>query len=98
MDVQFEINGALFVWNTDKARPNSRKHEGITFEQAAEVFFDPFLRVVDARREDEARDAVIGYDSHGRLLFVVHIEFEGEHIRIISARKATQNERTTYDT
>jgi len=98
MDVQFELNGALFVWNADKARRNARKHDGITFEQAAEAFFDPFLRLVDASREDEARDAVIGYDTRGRLLFVVHVEFEGEHIRIISARKATNDERTTYDT
>jgi uncharacterized DUF497 family protein len=33
----------------------------------------------------------------GRLLFVVHIAFEDEQIRIISARKATPEERKFYD-
>ena len=44
-----------------------------------------------------ARDAVIGYDESGRLLFVVHIELEDEIIRVISARKATTTERNDYD-
>lgn len=52
---------------------------------------------MDAGRNDEARDAVIGYDQLGRLLFVVHIEVEGEFIRLISARKATTSERNDYD-
>jgi uncharacterized DUF497 family protein len=69
----------------------------VRFEQAAEVFFDPFFRLVEANRNDEARDAAIGYDAQGRLLFVVHIEFEGEFIRIISARCVTLQERKTYD-
>ena len=61
------------------------------------MFFDPFMRVVDAYRADEARDAVIGYDETGHLLFVVHIEVNDEFIRIISARKATARERKDYD-
>jgi uncharacterized DUF497 family protein len=64
---------------------------------SAEVFFDPFFRLVDASRNDEARDAVIGYDTLGQMLFVVHIEVEDESIRIISARKATLQERNDYD-
>jgi uncharacterized protein len=73
MDVRYELNGTLFVWDDAKARSNIAAHEGVAFEQAAEVFFDPFLRIVDASRNDEARDAVIGYDVQGRLLVVVHV-------------------------
>lgn len=40
---------------------------------------------------------MIGYDVSGRLLFVVHVEIEGEAIRLISARKATVTERNHYD-
>lgn len=47
MDVRHELNGTLFVWNDEKARLNILNHEGITFEQAAEVFFDPFLQLED---------------------------------------------------
>lgn len=89
--------GVSFVWNDAKARLNVLNHEGITFEQAAEVFFDPFFRLVDASRNDEARDAVIGYDAKGRVLFVVHIVQEDETIRIISARRATARERKEHD-
>lgn len=97
MDIHFEHNGVSFVWNARKAALNKNKHDGITFEQATQAFFDPFLKLVDAGRNDEARDAVIGYDQLGRLLFVVHIEVEGEFIRLISARKATTSERNDYD-
>ena len=97
MDIRFDLNGVNFVWNDEKARQNVLNHEGITFERAAEVFFDPFFRLVDASRNDEARDAVIGYDTLGRLLYVVNIAFEDDTIRLISARKATAQERNDHD-
>ncbi len=97
MDIHFEKNGITFIWNGRKAAANPKKHDGITFEQATETFFDPFFKVVDAGRNQEVRDAVIGYDESGRLLFVVHIEVEGDAIRLISARKATITERNDYD-
>lgn len=97
MDVYYELNGLSFVWNDRKAMLNPIRHVGVTFEQAATAFFDPLLRLVDAGRHDEARDAVIGYDATGRLLFVVHIEWEGEVIRLISARPATVAERYTHE-
>ncbi len=90
------MNGITFVWNQAKAQKNLRKH-GVALEQAAEAFFDPFLRVVDASSDDQARDAVIGMDEGWNLLFVVHIAFEDESIRIISARKATRTERRSYE-
>ncbi|MDP2793859.1 MAG: BrnT family toxin [Sulfurisoma sp.] len=97
VDIHFELNGTTFVWNAKKAAANPIKHDGITFEQAATVFFDPLFRLVDAGRNDEARNAVIGYDTQSRLLYVVHVEIEGEAIRIISARKATNEERKHHD-
>lgn len=97
MDKRFELNGIVFVWDDVKARQNPRKHEGVTFEQAAEAFFDPFLKVVEASRNDESRDAVIGMDKRWNMLFVVHIAFDESSIRIISARKATRQERQTYE-
>ncbi len=96
MDERFELNQISFVWNQAKAQENLRKH-GVAFEQAAQAFFDPFLRVVDASTDDEARDAIIGMDEQWNLLSVVHIAFEDESVRIISARKATRNERRVYE-
>lgn len=96
MDERFDRNGIRFVWDRAKASANLRKH-GVTFERAAEAFFDPFLRVVDASTEQEVRDAIIGMDERWALLFVVHIAFEGDAVRIISARRASAQERRFYE-
>ncbi|MEZ5436379.1 MAG: BrnT family toxin [Pseudomonadales bacterium] len=96
MDMEFLLRGIAFVANRAKMTTNERKH-GISLEQAAEAFFDPFLKVVDASREDEARDAIIGMDAGSRLLFVVHLVQEDDRIRLISARKATRQERNSYE-
>jgi uncharacterized DUF497 family protein len=96
VDIRFELNGLLYVWDEHKARRNLQKH-GVDFEEACEVFFDPFFRLIEATRNDEARDAAVGRDTRGRLLYVVHIEFDDEYIRIISARKATREETKSYD-
>ena len=37
------------------------------------------------------------WDTRWNLLFVVHIDFEDDIIRIISARKATRKERNHYE-
>jgi uncharacterized protein len=97
MDICYEKNGIRFIWNARKAAVYPKKHDGITFEQATEAFFDPFFKLVDAGRNQETPDAVIGYDETGKLLFVVHIEIADEVIRLISARKATITERNNYD-
>jgi uncharacterized DUF497 family protein len=47
MDSYFILRGIEFVWDEDKAQTNLQKH-GITFEEAAEVFFDPFYQAGDA--------------------------------------------------
>jgi uncharacterized DUF497 family protein len=52
--------------------------------------------LVDASRNDEARNAVIGFDIAGRLLFVVHVAIEETYIRIISARRAEPKEEERY--
>jgi uncharacterized DUF497 family protein len=68
----------------------------VTFEEAAEVFFDPFYQRGDASTDDEQRDFIIGYSLSQRLLLVVYTE-RGERTRIISARPATRSERKLYE-
>ena len=96
MDEHYELKGISFVWDGTKAQRNLSKH-GVAFEQAAEVFFDPFLRVSDASADEEARDAVVGMDEAWNLLYVVHVVIEQSRIRIVSARKATRRERQWYE-
>lgn len=46
-DIQYHLHDIGFEWDSRKAAENVTKH-GLFFETACEVFFDPFLRVVDA--------------------------------------------------
>jgi hypothetical protein len=96
MDVSFERHGQLFEWDAHKAAANLRKHR-VSFEKACEVFFDPFVRIVDASEEGEAREAAIGLTEDWTPLFVVHVLRKGDVLRIISARPAAPSERRDYD-
>jgi uncharacterized protein len=96
MDAHFILEGQHFRWDIEKALSNFNKH-GIRFEHACEIFFDPFVRLVDATVKDESRDAAIGLTEDWTLLFVVHAIREDEVIRIISARRATRAERRIYE-
>ena len=97
MDTGLELRGQAFEWDSEKAAINLRKHN-VTFQEACEVFFDPFFCLVeDSTDEDEAREGAIGYSERSRLLFVVHVVRQEERIRIISARPATTEERKIYE-
>ncbi len=84
------------MWNEAKAEANIHKH-AVSFEEAVTVFDDPIFKLQDASRNHEGRDAAIGFSATGRLLTVVHIEAEGDHIRVISARRASTSEEILYD-
>ena len=86
-----------FQWDQNKARTNLAKH-GVSFEEAATVFGDPFsLTIPDPdHSESEDRFITLGTSHNGKLMVVVHTE-RGESIRIISARRASRKERKTYE-
>jgi hypothetical protein len=81
-----------FEWDEAKGAANFRKH-GVTFEQAAYVFRDPFaVEWIDARAiYGEERVILLGM-SGGQIFSVVYTE-RGERLRIISARRATKYEK-----
>ena len=86
-----------FEWNPDKAESNYEKHD-VSFEEAATVFND-LLSVTFPDPDhsvDESRYVIIGVSRFGQLLIVSHTD-RGETIRIISARKATRQERRFYE-
>ena len=95
MTVIYRFQGVEFEWDANKAQGNIENH-GVTFEEAAEVFFDPFFRGGDASAHNEQRDFIIGYSLTLRLLLVVYTE-RGTRTRIISARPATRSERKSYE-
>ncbi|MGH9801033.1 MAG: BrnT family toxin [Blastocatellia bacterium] len=96
MDVIYALQNLRFEWDSNKAESNVKKHNGVTFEQAAEAFFDPFYQNGDASVEGEQREFIIGYTFSQQLLLVVFVE-RGTRTRIISARQVTRAERKLYE-
>ena len=89
-----------FEWDSEKEQINIQKH-GITFEQAAYVFADPFAlnKYDDEHSEEEDRWLLMGKTLSEVILVVVHTfkDDDGiEYVRIISARKATKREQQEY--
>ena len=69
----------------------------MSFDLACTVFRDPFAieRVDDREDYGEQRFVIIGMAEGNVVLFVAYTELE-EHVRIISARRALQNEQDDY--
>jgi uncharacterized DUF497 family protein len=90
-----------FEWDPAKARQNTRKHR-ITFERGATVFLDPNALSLfdDQHSEEEERWITLGLDETGVLLVLSHTYHEetenSARVRLISARKATKNEKKQY--
>jgi uncharacterized DUF497 family protein len=83
-----------FAWDSTKATANLRVHR-ISFEEAVTVFDDP--HAIDAPDlYQEGRFVIIGRSERNRVLFVVHAVVADDHIRIISARKASGAQRAAY--
>lgn len=86
-----------FEWNPDKAKLNFEKH-GVSFQEAATVFNDALsVTFPDPDHSiGENRYVIIGTSRFGQLLVVAHTD-RGEKLRIISARKATRQEKRFYE-
>ena len=97
MKVAYKLEDVDFEWESQKAEANLEKH-GVSFPEACEVFFDPFVNAVDAKDvDDEAREAAIGLTRKWRLLYVAYV-WRNLVLRLVSARKATRTERKIYET
>jgi uncharacterized DUF497 family protein len=96
------LKSDLFEWDDRKAEANLRKH-GVSFAEAATVLYDKAGLILEdlAHSGDEPRVILIGSSAVGRVLLVVYTERTaqagGDRYRVISARKATPRERSTYE-
>lgn len=84
-----------FEWDDQKNKANVTKH-GISFEEAAEIFDYPIHETVDTRADyGETRYIGIGQNQYFVIFTVVYVE-RGDATRIISARRATKQEKRLY--
>ena len=90
-----------WTWDPDKDEENKRKHT-ISFETAILVFRDPLFMTDINSYPYEERFQTVGM-VNGDVILVIHTLTEGpftidtEAGRIISARKATPQERKSYE-
>jgi len=86
-----------FTWDVAKAASNRKKHS-VSFEEAQTVFDNPLAVIFydEAHSATEPREIIIGHSVDNRLLLVCFVERD-DGIRIISARKATAQERNDYE-
>jgi len=83
-----------FQWDEAKSVANAAKH-GVSFLQAAQIFRGSILMVQDDRFDyGEERYVALGLFD-GVVLSVVFTERDGD-VRLISARKASRNERKIF--
>jgi uncharacterized DUF497 family protein len=88
-----------FEWDERKSRSNKKKH-GVSFEEARSAFLDEHARLIDDpdHSEDEARFVLMGTSELLRIVVVCHCyRQDGDVIRIISARRADSEERSSYE-
>jgi uncharacterized DUF497 family protein len=83
-------------WHAAKAEAKLKKH-GVSFLEAASVFYDPLARTVfdHQHSENEDRFLTLGISSRSRLLIVWHTDRD-DAIRIIGARKPGKHESEGY--
>ncbi len=94
-ELRAHVSNVQFEWDAAKAASNLAKH-GVTFDQGIRVFTDPaHLTVADTRHATEVRENTTGLTAGVILLTVTHTDRAGI-TRLISARRASGKERTTY--
>jgi len=81
-----------------KNKINIEKHH-VSFEEAQTVFRDYNALIIPdiEHSENEERFLILGLSEKLKLLMVCHCYKESDHIRILSARKATRNEASQYN-
>ena len=86
-----------FEWDPRKAKVNLAKH-GVSFEEAMTVFGDLLARIFDDEEhsEDEKQEIIIGHSIQQHLV-LVSFTCDEDTIRLLSARKATRQERKDYE-
>ena len=89
--------GYKVEWDPNKVATNHKKH-GVSFEKGITVFGDPLSMNMSDRdhSEDERRYIVLGLSDRHRVLVVCYAEIE-ERTRIISVRRGTRFERSSYE-
>ena len=92
------MNELRFEWDQKKGKSNAKKH-GVSFEEARTAFYDEHaIQFYDPdHSNEEDRFVLLGLSLKPQVLVVCHCFRESETvIRIVSARKADNDEELEY--
>jgi hypothetical protein len=92
--VRYRFYTVEFEFDPGKSRSNRSKH-GIDFVAAQALWQDPDVIEIPARTTDEARFVVIG--EIGEQHWSAIVTYRGDRIRIISVRRARDEEILLYE-
>jgi len=96
---QYYRPGALidgdFEWDHAKAIDNVQKH-AVKFMDAAQVFRDDDRIEQESPPGDDSERRWKSVGQVGNVVITVIFTLRGEHVRLISARKASRRERREY--
>ncbi|MBE9170968.1 BrnT family toxin [Pleurocapsales cyanobacterium LEGE 06147] len=81
-------------WDDAKNEKNLKKH-GIDFRFVQELFTGVFISKVD-NRKDYGEKRLLALGTLGNFILLVVYTIRGDKIRIISARRANEEERRVY--
>jgi uncharacterized protein len=87
-------DGINFEWDEEKNKINIQKH-GLSFEQAKALWDDDFGLKLDLNFPDEDRFTVIGKIDDK--IWTAIVTMRGNHVRIISVRRARDIEVQVYE-
>ncbi len=86
-----------FEWDPAKADLNLKEH-GVSFDEATTVFRDTLSITISDPDHSDSEDRFVDIGmSHRMQLLVVSYTERKDKIRIISARRATRDERNNYE-
>ena len=83
-----------FEWDAEKEVTNVAKH-GIDFVQASQIFKGCILERVDTRK-DYGEERIIALGEYDGVLLCVVYTYRNETRRLISAWRASKNDRQIY--
>lgn len=90
----YNLNMNIFEWDDNKRNVNLEKHK-IDFIDAMEIFNDSERLESEIVKNNEVRYQTLG--KVGEVVLLVVYTRREEKLRIISARRASKNERKIYD-
>jgi uncharacterized DUF497 family protein len=84
----------LFEYDAEKSQINKEKH-GIDFEEAQEIWND--AKATQKKTAYQAEERFIQIGAIGNKIWAAVFTYRGETVRLISVRRAHEDERKQYE-